>query len=337
MYISQGIVMFRRTKEFKRLGQIPSKTYIYEYTPTSSKDTPIERIELDISTSPHWDNLVFVYNPDHPLKNTEFEKALESFLSKGNLYKKQAHPRFAQNAQCYLYRVGQSYGEYTELDVWKKIILMLCNHNVIDEETKNCLFQDIDYPVCQSEVYVQILQTAKNNVIEAKRIALERQDHYQDAVWILAEHMSSIKFDQEARELYSAIPVNNPHYKEAQEKIGNIIQNSIITKQKNNILSQDEYKQGCEQRLIHSINAGNIEESTRLFFELSGDNASNAHPEIKPDAATLLALSRHVAALNNKIAGLENEILKKKIATAYSNQTMFNTSNQETTQKFKPY
>lgn len=198
------------------------------------------------------------------------------------------------------------------------IILFLHAHGAIDFVSRDLLLSDLSFPILSDDVRSMLIGIADTSIAEAKKKAFEWDGYDCDnAIFDLAEHLKSIGEHQEAMELYQEVPAGHRQYKIAQSSMRDIVLLMLQAHRDHVIeLTPLEIKKYEEDLLTLSLNAEDTRYATQLFFELSGLPMRTDYPEIKPDAETLVMLTREILKLTGRIAELESE-KKSKPASVF--------------------
>lgn len=197
------------------------------YNPSPDHDeNGIQNITLDLSTTLYGSHNISCVFKNNPAANT-----IRSLLL--NQCQAVDSHMFAAQTQLIVSKYKNESIESCKKNC-QDFILFLWQHIAIDDSCKELLLQDVNFPVLRNDINTDIIKTAETDILAATKkasIATKELENL-DAIWVLAEYLKFKHHFQEAADLFQTITKDNPHYRQAQLSLRDIICN-LLSSHKN--------------------------------------------------------------------------------------------------------
>lgn len=232
------------------------------------------------------------------------------------------NPSDALFKECIHERQGfTSYNQKTYVAIYptdniaklKELIEVINKHDSLDE-IRDEVFTCLGIRKPEEELAVEVSKLTEEGEFE-KAVELAKQyqqEGYFEIIWELGEtlHKDPNMEPSILVNLYQAISTQNPHYKEANEKLYVLSESPKIGKQE--VLQKDYFTLEKQFDLANKSDKQNLIDQG--YHRLCGyDDLSPILRDVKGDTQTLIATARQLRAKNEIILNLQKEIAQLKL------------------------
>lgn len=209
--------------------------------------------------------------------------------------------------------------EYTDEKHLKQLIIILHgieqNHTpILDEATHNHLLEDIDVLVYSKDIYDCLVTAAESNRNEVKELALQLHNEYGyiQILWYLAKYFTQKQWFNDAVELLTKIPAENPYYTQVCLELRTLYQRQLTIPSS----LPTEQIPVIENKLLElSLLAKDHDYATHMFYDIAGlEEESLTIPRVKLHTSPemYIFLARQIAAVSKENEYLQQELRQLK-------------------------